>query len=80
MTEEIRNMSKEEVINAASDVENRLEEIRKCIEPYSGKNLEDTPKVEAERIQKLLILTQQLINAKADLRKVAFYKYHIFIM
>lgn len=76
----IYNMSKEEIVKKALEINEQLEQIRKSYEPYVGRELASISVEEAEQLNKLAALVQQLINAKAELRRTAFYKYQIFVM
>lgn len=73
-------MSKEEIINAIADIDKQLEEMRKVYEPYVGREFDSFSTDERERIRKFIILVQELITAKADLRNKAVHEYGIFVM
>lgn len=73
-------MTKKELINALEDIDKQMEELRKCYEPYIGRRFDELSNDDQERIRKIWVLIQQLVNARADLRNKALYEFGIFVI
>lgn len=73
-------MIKEELINAIARIDEQMEELRKCYEPFVGKRLDSLSIEDQERVRKFWVLVQQLTDAKYDLRIKAFTEFGIFVM
>lgn len=73
-------MTKEEIIDAIARIDEQMEELRKCYEPFVGVRLDSLSIEDQERIQKFWVLIQQLTNAKHDLRTRALTEFGIFVL
>lgn len=72
-------MSKEELINAIRDINEQLDRNQKAYEPYVGRRFDSFSAEEAESIRKLMIVSQELIYVRLDLRNKAMREYGIFV-
>lgn len=68
-----------EIIDNICKINEQLEENRKAYEPYVGRRLDSFSVGEAEALRKLAIVSQQLVNAKAELRNEALYEHGVFV-
>lgn len=73
-------MTKEELINAIERIDEQMEELRKCYEPFVGKRLDSLSIEDQERVRKFCVLIQQLANAKHDLHTKAITEFGIFVL
>lgn len=73
-------MIKEELINAIARIDEQMEELRKCYEPFVGKRLDSLSIEDQERVRKFWVLMQRLTDAKYDLRIKAVTEFGIFVM
>lgn len=73
-------MIKEELINAIARIDEQIEELRKCYEPFVGKRLDSLSIEDQERVRKFWVLMQRLTDAKYDLRIKAVTEFGIFVM
>lgn len=73
-------MAKEELINEIRQIDEQMEKLRKCYEPFVGKRLDSLSIEDQERVRKFWILVQRLTNAKHDLRTKAISEFGIFVM
>lgn len=73
-------MTKEELINVIERIDEQMEELRKCYEPFVGKRLDSLSIEDQKRVRKFWVLIQQLTNAKHDLRTKAITEFGIFVM
>lgn len=73
-------MIKEELINAIARIDEQMEELRKCYEPFVGKRLDSLSIEDQERVRKFWVLVQQLTDAKYALRIKAVTEFGIFVM
>ena len=78
-TKIIESMSIKDIVNANTEIDNQMNEIKKQFKSFEGRRFNEMSTEELDVIRKFMNLAQQLVNAKSDLRNAALYKFGIFI-
>jgi hypothetical protein len=69
----------EEIVNANAEIDEQMNKIKTQFKYFEGKRFDEMSTEELDVVKNLMNLIQQLVNAKADLRSIALYKFGIFI-